>query len=99
VSRWVAIFEDDPARQGVRASHADVHFDYLAAHGDRIRVGGGLREDPAGPFVGGLWVIEAATREEAAQLCEADPYFVEGLRKSYRLFVCGRAPCFGTVVI
>lgn len=89
--RWVAIFEDDPARIAVRRSHAQAHLDYLDAHRDRILLAGGLRPDPEAPHAGGLWVMEVASRDEAAALCENDPYYRQGLRRSYRLCVWGKA--------
>ena len=42
-------------------------------------------------FKGGLWAIEATSGEEAAKLCEADPFACQGLRKSYRPQVWGKA--------
>ncbi len=99
--RFVAIFEDNSeATAGwVRKQHADDHFAYLAANSDQIKLGGGLRENPAGWFVGGLWVMECATHAEAVALVEGDPYFKLGLRQSYRLLVWGKAPCYGKVVL
>jgi uncharacterized protein YciI len=95
MTRWVAIFEDDPAAGEVRLANRDAHFDYLARHADRILLAGGLRPDDDAFWSGGLWVIEADTREDAMQLCEEDPFFTAGLRKSYRLALWGRAPCYG----
>jgi len=101
MTRWVAIFEDNPEAQAgwVRKQHADDHFAYLAAHADKIKIGGGLREAPGAWFAGGMWVMEVETREEAARLCEEDPYFKLGLRKSYRLLVWGKAPCYGDIIL
>jgi uncharacterized protein YciI len=39
----------------------------------------------AAPATGGLWLIEAASAEEARRICTEDPFFTEGLRKSFRL--------------
>lgn len=99
--RWIAIFEDHPAEIGapIRRDCEQAHIDYLAANADRIRIGGGLRQEPGDWFVGGLWVIDDATRAEAARLCEDDPYFKRGLRKSYQLYVWGKAPCYGDVTL
>jgi len=91
VTRWVAIFEDDPARIGVRSTHDQAHFAYLDRHRDRILIAGGLRPAPGEPHSGGLWVMEVETREEAVRLCENDPYFLQGLRRAYRLCVWGKA--------
>jgi uncharacterized protein YciI len=90
VTRWVAIFDDAPGMAQVRQERSDLHFDYLKRHRDRILIGGGLREAPDGAFVGGLWVLETNTREEAVRLIEDDPYYRAGLRR-YRLLVWGKA--------
>ena len=101
MARWIAIFEDNPDEQAgwVRRQHDQDHFAYLAAHAGKIRIGGGLREAPGQWFVGGLWVLEVASREKAVRLCEDDPYFKLGLRKGYKLYVWGKAPCYGDVVL
>lgn len=101
MTRWVAIFDDQPREQAawIRERHDADHFAYLAANADKIRIGGGLRPAPGEWFTGGLWVMEAESREEAVRLVEDDPYFKLGLRKSYRLHVWGKAPGYGDVVL
>lgn len=96
--RWVAIFEDRGEDFAwVRQNHQDEHFTYLAVHKRKILIGGGLRNGPGEWFVGGLWVMEVADRDEAVRLCEEDPYFKLGLRKSYTLHTWGKAPVYGAV--
>jgi uncharacterized protein len=95
--RWVALFDDAPGTEHIRTQHAEEHFKYLARHRDKIVIGGGLRPEPGAWYCGGLWVLEVDGRAEAVALCEGDPYFVHGLRASYRLFVWGKAPVFGPV--
>jgi uncharacterized protein YciI len=95
VARWAAIFEDNPEAPNVRQAQRDAHFAYLARHADRILLAGGLRPGEDAYWSGGLWIIEADTRADAAGLCEEDPFFVHGLRKGYQLFIWGRAPCYG----
>lgn len=101
MTRWVAIFEDNPESTAgwVRKQHAGDHFAYLARHAGKIRIGGGLRGGPDEWYCGGLWVLEVESRAEAEQLCENDPYFKLGLRKAYRLAVWGKAPCYSDVVL
>ena len=101
MARWVAVFEDQPQEIGerVRKQFAQAHFDYLESHNDRILIGGGLRPHPSEWYCGGLWVLEVETREEAAALVESDPFFIEGLRKRYQLFVWGKAPFYGPVTL
>jgi len=97
MTRWVAIFEDDPSADWVRRQHSEDHFDYLALHRDTIRLAGGLRPAPGEWFSGGLWIMDVDSREDAVRLVEDDPYFRLGLRKSYRLMAWGRAPIYDTV--
>ncbi|MFE8645516.1 YciI family protein [Sphingomonas sp. NCPPB 2930] len=88
--RWIAIFDDDERMLPVRAAHAAAHLDYLDAHAPEILLGGGLRETPGAAFIGGLWVLDVASRERAVALVEGDPYFIHGARR-YRLLVWGKA--------
>lgn len=99
MARWIALFEDNADAARVRQNHARDHFDYLERHRDRILIAGGLRPAPGEWFDGGLWVMEVGSREEAGRLVEADPWFTLGLRKSYRLAVWGKAPCYGAVAL
>ena len=99
MTRWVAIFEDntEPELGWIRAQHADAHFAYLADNRDKIVLGGGLRHAPGERYCGGMWVMDVDSREQAAALCESDPFFKLGLRKGYRLYVWGKAPCYRAV--
>ena len=99
MARWVAIFEDNPHAHKVREDHHAAHFEYLARHAEKIQIAGGLRPEPDKAFCGGLWVLAVDGREEAAQLCENDPYFILGLRTSYRLYSWGKAPVYGDVIL
>jgi uncharacterized protein YciI len=90
VARWVAIFEDTEVMPQVRSQFEAEHFAYLDAHADKILLAGGLRPAPGEPFVGGLWVLEVANRDEATRLIELDPYHRRG-RRQYRLLAWGKA--------
>jgi uncharacterized protein len=88
--RLAALFEDEPAMAGVRQRLEPAHLAFLDAHRDEIRMAGGLRDEPGGPYVGGLWVFEVASKARATQLIEDDPYF-KAHRRPYRLLVWGKA--------
>jgi uncharacterized protein len=88
--RLVALFEDEPAMAGVRQRLEPDHLSFLEAHRDEIRMAGGLRDEPGGPYVGGLWVFEVASKARATQLIEDDPYF-KAHRRPYRLLAWGKA--------
>ena len=88
--RWVAIFEDTPQMLEVRRANESRHLEYLGKHTDEILIAGGLREAPSAAFVGGLWILEVASKERAVQLVEGDPYFAPPHRK-YKLLTWGKA--------
>ena len=82
--RWVAIFQDKPGALDIRAAQSEAHFAYLERHREKIRLAGGVRDEPGGPPDGGLWILDNITyRAEAVRLCEYDPFFTAGLRASY----------------
>ena len=86
----VAIFEDEPPMADVRARLEPAHLAFLEAHRSEIRMAGGLRDEPGGSHVGGLWVFDVASKARAMQLIEADPY-QQAHRRPYRLLVWGKA--------
>jgi uncharacterized protein len=88
--RWIAVFTDTPEMLAVRKAHEPLHLAYLRANASEILIGGGCRDGPGEPFVGGLWVLEVASRERAVELIEHDPYF-EAAYRSYRLLTWGKA--------
>lgn len=74
----------------VRQQREPAHFAYLEAHRDKILIAGGLRPAHGEQFVGGLWVLEVASRDEAVALIERDPYY-EAEHRNYRLLAWGKA--------
>jgi len=88
--RLVAIFEDTLRMPAVRAELEPAHIAYLASHTSEIVIAGGLREAPGAAYVGGLWVLEVASKERAVRLIEDDPFF-KAEPRPYRLLVWGKA--------
>ncbi len=83
---FVALFEDDQeAAPRVRAIAEAAHVAWLEAHRDHVLMAGALRPPEDGEPTGGLWLIEADTAEIAHRICVEDPFYVEGLRKTFRL--------------
>ena len=88
--RLVAYFKDGPGMMAHRARYEQDHLDYLEAHQQEIPIAGGLRPEPGGVFVGGLWVMEVDSFERAEDLIRNDPYYAPTLR-TYELRVWGKA--------
>lgn len=88
--RIIAYFEDKPGMMEQRANNQNAHLAYLKANQTEIPIAGGLRPEPEGRFVGGLWVMEVESFERAEELVRNDPYYKPDLRK-YTLLVWGKA--------
>jgi uncharacterized protein len=83
---FAAIFEDDPgAAERVRAVAEADHLAWLEKHREQVLVAGALRPADGGAANGGLWLIDAETAEEARRICVEDPFYRQGLRKTFRL--------------
>ena len=88
--RLVVIFEDKPQMMEHRAKNEDRHFAYIEKHHQEILVGGGLRTEQNGAFVGSLWILEVDSYQRAEELVVNDPYFNAELRE-YKILVWGKA--------
>ncbi|MEW6481211.1 MAG: YciI family protein [Pseudomonadota bacterium] len=88
--RSIVIFEEGPEMIPVREALEPAHLAFLEKHRAEIPMAGGLRDEHGGPYVGGLWVFEVASRQRAVELIEADPYYQANPRK-YRLLAWGKA--------
>lgn len=88
--RLIVVFEDTPPMAAVRQRLEPAHLTYLREHVGEILIAGGTRDVPGGPYVGGLWILEVASKERAVQLIEADPYY-RAERRPYQLLVWGKA--------
>lgn len=88
--RLVAYFKDGPAMMAHRGKHEHDHLAYLEKHRNEILIAGGLRPEPGGKFVGGLWVMEVESFQRAEEIIRNDPYYLPELR-TYELLVWGKA--------
>lgn len=68
----VVVFDDEAPMAEMRARLEPAHLAFLDAHRDEIKIAGGLRDRPGGPYVGGLWVLEVASKERAVELIEGE---------------------------
>ena len=88
--RIIAYFEDSANMMAHRAQNEAAHLQYLKENQKEIPIAGGLRPEPGGKFVDGLWVMEVESFERAEELVQRDPYYAPELR-SYKLLVWGKA--------
>jgi uncharacterized protein len=72
----------------IRKERFEEHFAFLQANFHRIVFSCGLKnasEADRKPY-GGLWMVEADSREDVVKLFKADPYFQLGLRETIDVF-------------
>jgi len=74
-------FVDKPAAIEVRRRLLDEHIAWLKQHRSTILVAGSLRVNPEDHAIGGLWVVEAASKSAVEQLIATDPFWTHGLRE------------------
>ena len=82
---YIVLFEDDPSRAEMRQRHMPGHLAFLERNAGRIRAAGPLRDPAAGTAAGGLWLVEADSPAAVMALCQEDPFWPTGLRRSIRV--------------
>ncbi len=84
---FAVLLQDVPENaSAIRREHLPSHLDFLDANGASIRAAGPLRQ-MEGAAAGGLWLVEAADRQEVERLIKADPFWDAGLRQSTEIFI------------
>lgn len=87
-----AVFFTDRQNQGaLRATHLQAHIDWVAANRAHVLVAGSLRVDPAEVPKGGLWIVEADSKEAVHQLMQTDPFWTCGLRERVEVLYWSKA--------
>lgn len=87
---YAVLFTDNDSHADARRRLMPQHLAFLEAHADQIRAAGPLHDSADGSGAGGLWLVEAQTREAVAALVEADPFWPTGLRKAVRIMAWTR---------
>lgn len=88
---FVIRFADISDSREIRQRYLDAHLAWLDRRRQTILVAGSLRETPESNPVGGLWVVEADSREAARELFETDPFWIHGLRESVEILHWSKA--------
>ncbi len=83
---YTITFHDAPGtdrekKSSIRASH----IEYVTRNAYRIIVSGGLFPDDGDFPNGGLIVLAVETRKEAVDYIENDPFFLNGIFKTYAI--------------
>ncbi len=82
---FVARFSDKPGVAERRNALMQDHFAWLRGN-DQVLVAGSIRHELDGESLGGLWLIEADSKEDAEAAFQDDPFFANGLRAGFELY-------------
>ena len=88
---FVVLFTDRVGQSDLRAQHLQAHIDWVAAHADMVRVAGSLRIEPGEVPKGGLWIVEAPSKQDVNELMQSDPFWTCGLRQSVEVLHWSKA--------
>lgn len=88
---FAVLFTDKPGHGALRAEHLQAHIDWVAEHQDTVLVAGSLRVEPGEVPKGGLWVVEAPSKQAVLDLMQSDPFYVFGLRQSVEVLHWSKA--------
>ena len=88
---FAVIFKDCPGQGELRSAHLQAHITWVAAHADTVRVAGSLRAEPDQTPQGGLWIVEAESKEQLHRLMHTDPFWVCGLREGVQVLHWSKA--------
>lgn len=83
---FIARFTDKPGIAERRAELLEDHFAWLRNNRHAVLLAGAVREELDGPGLGGLWIIEAESKEAVEQAYRGDPFFANGLRAKVEVF-------------
>lgn len=83
---YVITFVDAPGTDRAKKSRVrPTHIDYVSRNQNRIIASGGLFPDDDDFPNGGLIILDAASRREAVDYIENDPFFLNGIFSSYTI--------------
>ncbi len=88
---FAVLFTDRPDQGALRSAHLQAHIDWVVANQPQVRVAGSLREAPGQVPKGGLWIVEAESKDSVHQLMQTDPFWTCGLRQSVEVLHWSKA--------
>ncbi|PWC87498.1 hypothetical protein TSH100_10325 [Azospirillum sp. TSH100] len=82
---YVISFFDAPGVLERKRQIRQIHVEYVAANAHRIIASGGYFPDDDDFPNGGLIILDVETREKAVNYIENDPFFLNGIFKTYTI--------------
>ena len=88
---FAVIFTDKPNHGTLRAANLDAHIKWVAENQRVVLVAGSLRAELGVTPKGGLWIVEAPSKEVVMDLMKTDPFYTCGLREGVEVLHWSKA--------
>lgn len=88
---FAVIFTDKPDHGTLRAGNLAAHVKWVAENQGAVLVAGSLRTEPGATPKGGLWIVEAPSKEAVMDLMKTDPFYTCGLRQGVEVLHWSKA--------
>ncbi|HKI01213.1 MAG TPA: YciI family protein [Thermoanaerobaculia bacterium] len=88
---FVVRFKDKPESLAIRQKFLSDHLLWLDQHQAAVLVAGSLRAGSDAAPEGALWIVEAESKAAVEELFQTDPFWAQGLRESYEIFLWSKA--------
>lgn len=88
---FAVILTDKPDHGTLRAEQLKAHIQWVDEHKDAVLVAGSLREQPHDVPKGGLWIVEAQSKQSVLELMKTDPFYASGLRQQVEVLHWNKA--------
>ncbi len=88
---FAVIFADKVDQAELRAKHLRAHIAWVDEHKNSVLVAGSLRHEPSDIPRGGLWVVEAESKDAVFELMKTDPFYTCGLRQGVEVLHWSKA--------
>lgn len=88
---FAVIFTDKPNHGTLRAENLDAHIQWVAENQEVVLVAGSLRAELGVTPKGGLWIVEAPSKEAVMDLMKTDPFYTCGLREGVEVLHWSKA--------
>ncbi len=88
---FAVLSTDKPDHGALRAANLQAHVAWVAANQEVVLVAGSLRVEPGAVPKGGLWVVDAPSKEAVMALIAADPFHKCGLRQDVEVLHWSKA--------
>lgn len=79
---FIVIIHDNPANEHLRSQAEQAHYAWLDANEEKILMRGGMKREDDTAFMGGVLILDVATRAAAEKFVADDPYAKVGLHQS-----------------